>query len=100
VTLNFDSQNSLISASVPWFLTAEIVGGKTENRETLRLIFRVNRLQAFVLRRVSAFARRIDDQKYIAFVFLSFTSLPSMSFILKSRTDLFFAVTEAGELTK
>ena len=43
------------------FLSAEIVGGKTENIKALRFIFIENRLQAFILRRVTAFARRIDD---------------------------------------
>src|SRR5216683_1897256 len=49
-------------------LAAEVVRRKTDHDQSARLVFPVKRLETFVLMRVSAVARRIDDQNDLAAV--------------------------------
>src|SRR4030095_12304481 len=51
-------------------LAAEVIGGETKNVKSLVFVLVVHRLQAFVLRRISAFARCVDDQYDVGFFFL------------------------------
>jgi len=47
-------------------LLAELVAGKTQHRETVWAQFFVERFEARILRRESALARRVDDEKRFA----------------------------------
>src|SRR5712691_10756767 len=49
-------------------LAAELVAGKAEHLESARAIFLAERLEGRVLRRETAFARRVDDQHHLATV--------------------------------
>src|SRR5205814_6812833 len=48
------------------FLLAEVVAREPEDRKPLVLQLAVQRLETFVLRRVSAIARHVDDQRHLA----------------------------------
>ena len=61
------------------FLAAELVAGKAEDGEALRLVFLENGLQALVLRGVAAFGATLTMRSTRPLNGASVVALPSMS---------------------
>src|SRR5262245_60883075 len=69
-------------------LRPEIVGRKAKHDETAVLVLAVHRLEPFVLMRVAAIARGIDDQEHLAPILaqrLGFSGLQAVELVIEQR---------------